>query len=57
MPQRRNPLANLPILRKGGVHQKTRSAERGAAKRRLQRELKATAGPTGPDRLAVNQLG
>ena len=28
MPTRRNPVARAPILRKGGVHQRTRSGQR-----------------------------
>jgi hypothetical protein len=34
----RNPVAAAPILRKGGAHQKTRSAERAEARVRLKRE-------------------
>jgi hypothetical protein len=37
----RNPLATAPILRKGGVHQKTNSAQRNKAKRQLKKELVA----------------
>jgi hypothetical protein len=48
MPQRRNPLAAAPILRKGGAHQKTRSAERGQAKRRLQKEVGQWRGREAP---------
>lgn len=32
MPQRRNPVARAPLLRKGGVHIKSKSAERSKAK-------------------------
>ena len=35
----RNPVARSPLLRKGGVHRKSRSAER----MRLKRELKEVA--------------
>lgn len=36
----RNPVVRSPILRKGGVHQKTRKAQRNRAKRELQREVR-----------------
>ena len=35
----RNRLALDPIMRKGGCHQKTRSAERAAEKRALREQL------------------
>lgn len=41
MPQRRNFTARAPIMRKGGVHQKSRSAERSINKRTLQREIRS----------------
>jgi len=37
----RNPLATAPILRKGGAHQKSNSAQRNKAKRLLKKELVA----------------
>ena len=37
--KRRNPVAHAPILRKGGVHQKSRSAERQQGKRKLRQSL------------------
>ena len=36
--QRRNPVAAAPILRKGGAHQKSRSAERVKNRAQLKRE-------------------
>lgn len=36
--QRRNPVAAAPILRKGGVHQKSKSAERTQIRVQLKRE-------------------
>lgn len=36
----RNPVARSPLLGKGGVHRKTRSAERNRTRRELHRELK-----------------
>jgi hypothetical protein len=36
---RRNPVANAPILRKGGVHAKSRKAERKVGKQKLKDEL------------------
>ena len=35
----RNPVARAPILRKGGVHQKTNKAKRRQQKRDLQRNI------------------
>lgn len=44
-----NPIARAPILRKGGAHQKTRSAKRQAEKHELRQWInKAGAGDTGP---------
>jgi len=34
----RNPVATAPILRKGGAHRKSRSADRAEARARLKRE-------------------
>lgn len=34
----RNPVARSPLLRKGGVHRKSRSAERMQSKRELKEE-------------------
>lgn len=34
----RNPVARSPLLRKGGVHRKSRSAERMKSKRKLKEE-------------------
>ena len=34
----RNPVARAPLLRKGGVHRKSRSAERMKSKRELKEE-------------------
>lgn len=34
----RNPVACSPIMRKGGVHEKSNSAKRGAAKRELKKK-------------------
>jgi len=36
--QRRNPVAAAPILRKGGAHQKSRTAERAKVRLQLKRE-------------------
>ncbi|HIP81580.1 MAG TPA: hypothetical protein EYH16_04125 [Leucothrix mucor] len=38
----RNPIANSAIMRKGGVHEKTRKAKR----QKLKRELRATLSKT-----------
>ena len=35
---RRNPVVAAPILRKGGAHQKSRTAERAKARLQLKRE-------------------
>lgn len=40
MKKHRNPIATAPILRKGGVHGKSRSAERIEAHKALQKEVK-----------------
>ncbi|MBL8250936.1 MAG: hypothetical protein JNK31_04640 [Candidatus Competibacter sp.] len=37
--KRRNPVATAPILRKGGAHQKDRSAERSKTRAQLRREI------------------
>lgn len=34
----RNPVACSPILRKGGVHEKSNGAKRNAAKRKVKKE-------------------
>jgi hypothetical protein len=39
--RRRNPVARSPLLRKGGVHEKSKSGLRGEAKQQLQDELVA----------------
>lgn len=36
----RNPVARSPLLRKGGPHEKTRSAQRQEQKRALARQLR-----------------
>jgi hypothetical protein len=38
---RRNPVARAPLLRKGGVHQKSKSAERQQTKQSLRREVRS----------------
>ena len=38
----RNPVARSPLLRKGGVHRKSRSSERMRSKRELKDEAEAT---------------
>lgn len=48
--KRRNPLANVVMLRKGGVHEKSRSAKRQADKRALHKELKKYNSDQGNDR-------
>ena len=46
----RNPIANLPIMRKGGVHEKSRSAERQQGKQKLKQFVsKVEAGLSGLD--------
>ena len=35
---RRNPVATAPILRKGGMHQKSKTAERSRVRSRLRQE-------------------
>ena len=37
--KRRNPVAHTAILRKGGVHEKTRSAHRQKQKREMQKAV------------------
>lgn len=37
--QRRNPLATTPILRKGGVHLKSETAERAKARSQLKQDI------------------
>ena len=39
-PKHRNPVAAAPILRKGGAHQKSRSAERTQSRTQLRREIR-----------------
>lgn len=39
MVKTRNPLACLPIMRKGGVHQKANSATRASQKRSMESEI------------------
>lgn len=48
MNRRRNPVASAPILRKGGVHQKPKTAER--VKARLQINQEAAAWPASSTR-------
>jgi hypothetical protein len=46
--RRINPVARAPILRKGGVHEKSRSAKRQAEKRQLQKLIaQSGAGDSG----------
>ena len=46
----RNPIANLPIMRKGGVHEKSRSGERQQGKQKLKQLVsKVKAGLSGLD--------
>ncbi|MBK8183505.1 MAG: hypothetical protein IPK63_11745 [Candidatus Competibacteraceae bacterium] len=45
MPPRRNLVAAAPILRKGGVHQKSKTAERAKARAALKREAVAWRPP------------
>lgn len=46
----RNPLAIAPIMRKGGVHEKSRSAERQQGKQKLKQLVsKVEAGLSGLD--------
>ena len=47
----RNPVARSPLLRKGGVHRKSRSAERMRSKRELKEETEASR-ENQPDRSA-----
>ncbi|MYF69994.1 MAG: hypothetical protein F4181_08525 [Proteobacteria bacterium] len=47
----RNPVARSPLLRKGGVHRKSRSAERSRSKRELKEEAEASR-ENQPDRSA-----
>jgi hypothetical protein len=39
LPKPRNPVARSPLMRKGGPHEKTRSAKRQQEKRALARRL------------------
>ena len=47
MIRRRNPVAKAPILRKGGVHQKSRSSERAESRKTLRTDIE----------MALRQLG
>ena len=40
VPPPRNPFARSPLMKKGGVHEKSSSAKRGQARRALERQLK-----------------
>ncbi|MDG4594626.1 MAG: hypothetical protein P9F75_02860 [Candidatus Contendobacter sp.] len=42
---RRNPVAAAPILRKGGAHQKSKTAERAQVRAQLRRESTAWRRP------------
>ena len=39
MSKRRNPYACLPIMRKGGVHQRSRTSERTSLSRQLEDDI------------------
>ncbi len=41
MPQRRNPVAASPLLRKGGAHVKSKSAERKKVRDALRKEVES----------------
>ena len=41
----RNPVARSPLLRKGGAHRRSRSAERMRSKRELKDEAEASRDP------------
>lgn len=43
--KRKNPLVRAPIMRKGGVHEKTRSAKRQKAKRALRKKVNQYMAP------------
>ena len=46
----RNPVATAPIMRKGGVHQKSRSGERQQGKQQLKQLVsRVEAGSSGLD--------
>ena len=40
----RNPFANHPMMKKGGVHQKSKSAERAKARRETRKQARDWAG-------------
>ncbi|TQV69916.1 hypothetical protein FKG94_22450 [Exilibacterium tricleocarpae] len=42
--KRRNPYACDPIMRKGGVHEKTHKAKRNAAKRAIRQQVRERRG-------------
>lgn len=44
----RNPLANDPLLRKGGVHEKTHKAKRSSDKQALRKKV-MNHGDSSPD--------
>jgi hypothetical protein len=44
---RRNPVASAPILRKGGAHQKSKTAERVNARTQLRRDAAEWRRPQG----------
>ena len=52
----RNPVARSPLLRKGGAHRKSRSAERMRSKRELMEEAEASR-DEDPDRNAGTETG
>lgn len=48
--KRRNPVAMAPIMRKGGVHEKSRSGERQQGKQKLKQLVsRVEAGSSGLD--------
>lgn len=51
-PKRRNPLYDAPLLRKGGVHDKTNKAKRRKEKMGLRREWAAPSATRWVDRAA-----
>jgi len=45
---RTNPIVRAPILRKGGVHEKSQSAKRQESKRQLRRLMDKAGADYGP---------
>lgn len=56
-PRRRNPVATSAILRKGGAHQQSPSAERHRQRRDLERDVSDSLGKPRPAGHAAEKAG